>query len=124
MATRVVLIVAGIVGLLAGLDYLFATESAILSFNIGDATLPAMLFARATGAAILAMGVINILAAADAGSPALRAVLIGNVVAHTASLFGDFSGGIGANPIFWVAVVIHVAFIAAFGYLLATSETG
>lgn len=123
MATQIVLVAAGILGILVGLNYLFATETAVLSFNLGDATSPAMLFARTTGAAILALGVINILAAGDAGSPTLRAVIIGNIVAHAASLFGDFSQRVDGNPVLWITVVTNVAFVVAFGYLLASSRT-
>jgi hypothetical protein len=123
MISRIVLIVSGIIAIFVGLDYLLATESAILSFNLGDATMPARFFARTTGAAVLAIGVINILilAIGDTDSPALRVVVTGNIVVHTASLFGEFSESFERSPIFWVAVVIHVISIMAFGYLLATS---
>jgi hypothetical protein len=121
MATRVILIVTGIVAILVGLNYLFAAETAVLSFDVGDATLAARIFVRATGAAVLAIGVINVLSVGDPGSRALRAVMIGNVVVHAASLYGDYvAETFSRNAVLYVTSIVHVAFIVAFGYLLAT----
>ena len=123
VVTRIVLTVSGIIAVFLGLDYLLATESAILSFNLGDATLPVRFFARATGAAVLGIGVINILmlGVTDVNSPALRIVVTGNIVVNVASLVGEFSESFERNQIFWVAVALQVIFITAFGYLLTTS---
>src|ERR1700737_2263834 len=113
MVTRIVLTVAGIIAILVGLDYLLATESAILSFNLGDTTEPARFFARTTGAAVLAIGVINILSLAviDADSPALLAVVIGNIVFHSASLVGDFSDSFERSWPFWGTLIVHAVFV-------------
>jgi hypothetical protein len=55
----------------------------------------------------------------DTGSRALRAVMIGNIVAHAASLYGDyFVESFHRNAVLVTTSVIHVVFIAAFGYLL------
>jgi hypothetical protein len=121
MATQIVLIASGIIRILVGLNYLLATETAVLSFNLGDATLPSIHFAREMGAAILALGVINILVVSDTGSPMLRAVFIGNIVAHAASLFGDLNQRVDGNSVLWLTVVTDTVFIVAFGYLLASS---
>src|ERR1700730_6905518 len=102
IVTRAVLTISGIIAIFIGLDYLLATESAILSFNLGDATMPARFFARTTGAAVLAIGVINILilGISDTDSLALRVVVTGNIVVHTASLFSEFSESFERTPIF------------------------
>jgi hypothetical protein len=120
---RVVLTVSAMIAIFVGLDYLLAPESAILSFDLGDATLPARFFARATGAAILAIGVINIftLAVGDAYSLGLRIVVIGNIVFHIADIASEFSESFDRNPVFWIAAGLHIIFIIAFGYLLTTS---
>src|SRR5262249_2155074 len=107
---------------LIGLNYLFATESAVLAFNFGEATLPARLFARATGAAVLAIGVITLLSVGDTGSPGLPAPVVRHIRAPAARLFADFSEGFERNAILWVTVVIHVGVIVAFGYLLSASS--
>jgi hypothetical protein len=123
MITRIVLIVSGLLAILVGLNYLFFAQSAVLAFDIGDATLSARLFARATGAAVLALGVINLICVGDNGSRALRAVFIGNIVAHAASLYGDYvAESFERNAILLATSAIHVAFVVAFGYLLLTSR--
>jgi hypothetical protein len=125
MSTRVVLIASGIIAVLVGLNYLLFAESGVASFQIGEATLAARLFARATGAAVLAIGVINILSVGDTGSQALRAVIVGNIVVHAASLYGDYvAEGFDRNAILYVTTAIHVVFVAAFAWLLLAQARG
>jgi hypothetical protein len=118
MSLRIILIASGVVGILFGLFFLFGAESAIASYNLGDSTLPARLFARATGAALISFGVINILASSDTGSSALRAVVIGNIVVHLMSLGVDFSESYARNGGVWVGLAVHIIFIVAFGWAL------
>ena len=122
MATRIVLIVSGLIAILVGLNYLFLTESAVLSFAIGEASFPARFFARATGAAVLAIGVLNVLSVGDPGSRALRAVMVCNIVVHAASIYVDFSEPFTRNAVLWTTFVIHVVIIAAFLYLLLVRQ--
>jgi hypothetical protein len=118
MNLDLVLLVGGIVGGLFGIFFLFGAEAAIASYRLGASTLPARLFARATGASLIAMAVINFLSRGDAGSAALKAVVVGNIVVHLLSLGVDFSERYQRNAGIWVSLVIHIAFIAAFGYFL------
>ena len=118
MSLRVILIAAGIVAILFGLFLLFGAEAAIQQYNLGDSTLPARLFGRATGALLVSLGIINILASGDSGSPALRAVVIGNIVVHAFSLGADFSESYARNAGVWISLIIHVAFIVTFGWAL------
>jgi hypothetical protein len=119
MSLRVILIVSGAIGILFGLFFLVGAESAIQSYGLGDSTLPARLFARATGASIVSIGLINILASPDkSGSIALRAIAIGNIVIHVISLGVDFSEGYERNAGVWVGLIVHVVIIAAFAYAL------
>jgi hypothetical protein len=118
MALRVILIAAGIVGLLFGGFFLFGAEAAIGSYELGESTLPARLFARATGAGIFALSIVNLLSVGDRGSRALRAVVIGNIAIHAVSIWVDFSESYARNPGVWVGLLVHVVFIVAFGYAL------
>ena len=118
MNLRIILIVSGVVGILFGLFFLFGAESAIQSYNLGDSTLPARLFARAMGGSLVTLGIINLLASSDTGSSALRAIFVGNLLIHLISLGVDFSENYARNGGIWVSLVIHVAFIAAFGWAL------
>ncbi len=118
MTLRLILIVSGAVAILFGLFFLLGAESAIQSYNLGGSTLPARLFARATGASLVTLGVIDILASSDRGSPALRAIVIGNLLVHVLSLGVDFSESYARSASIWVSFVVHVLFIIAFGYAL------
>jgi hypothetical protein len=116
--TRVILIASGILAILFGLFFLVGAEGAIGSYGLGESTLPARLFARATGAGLISIGIINILASGDRGSPALRAIVIGNIVIHVLSLGVDFSESYAKSAGIWVGLAVHVIFIVAFGYML------
>jgi hypothetical protein len=118
MSRRVILLAAGVVGILFGLFFLFGAEAAIQSYNLGDSTLPARLFARATGAALISLGIIDILASSDRDSPALRAIVIGNLLIHLLSIGVDFSESYPRSAGVWIGLIVHVVFILAFGYLL------
>lgn len=118
MIVRVVLAVSGVVGLLFGAFFIFGADAAISSYNLGEPTLPATLFARATGISIAAVGFINLLSLADRGSPALYAVVTGNLLIHALSIAVDFSADYERNAGVWIGLAIHVVFIVAFGYVM------
>jgi hypothetical protein len=120
MATRGVLIASGSVAILVGLFYLFGTVAAVRSFELGEPVLLARHFARATGAAVLAIGVINILSVGDPGSRALRAVFVGNIVVHVLSIYTDLAESFARNTVLWITFGLHIVIIAAFVYLLVT----
>ena len=118
MSLRIILIASGIVGILFGLFFLLGSESAIQSYNLGDSTLPARLFARATGGLILSVGIINLLAYRDSGSSGLRAIIIGNILIHILSIGVDFSESYTRDVGVWIGLGVHVVFIVAFGWAL------
>jgi hypothetical protein len=118
MSLRIILIASGVIGILFGVLLFFGTESAIQSYNLGDSTLAARLFARGAGAAIFSIAVINLLASSDRGSPALRAIVIGNILIHVLSFATDFSESYARNASVYVSFAIHVIFIVAFGWVL------
>jgi hypothetical protein len=115
---RVTFLAAGAISLLFGLFFLLGAGNAIESYNLGAPTIPALLFARATGATLVGIGIANLLAAADPGSPALKALAIANLAIHLLSLWVDFSETYEHSAGIWVGLAVHVIFIAAFGYLL------
>jgi hypothetical protein len=115
---RATLVVSGAIGVLFGLFFLLAAGQAIASFELGSPTIPALLFARSAGAAILSLSLVNILAAFHPLSRTTRAIAIGNVVVHVLSIAVDFSENYPRNAGVWVGLAIHVILIAAFGYCL------
>jgi hypothetical protein len=110
--------IAGAIGLLFGLFFLLAAGQAIIANGLGEAGLAARLFARSTGAAIIAISVANLLAMFDRGSRALWALAVGNVVIHLLSIAVEFSERYPRNAGVWVGVAIHGVLIAAFAYCL------
>jgi hypothetical protein len=115
---RIIMLVAGVIATLFGLFFLLGAESAISSDNLGDSTLPARLFTRATGAGLIAIGVINLLASRDRGSPALQAIVIGNLLLHLIAIWVDFGESYARNGGIYVGLAVHVIFIIAFGWVL------
>ena len=113
---RVAFLAAGVVGLLFGLFFLLAADQAVTSFGLGAANLPALLFARSTGALITGLGIANLIAALDRGSRSQFALVIANIVVHVLSIFADFSENYPRNAGVWVGLAVHVIFIAVFGY--------
>ena len=118
MIIRVTFLAAGVVGLLFGLFFLLAAEQSITSFELGGPTIPALLFARSTGALIASLGVANLIAAFDRGSRAQYALVVGNILVHVLSIFADFSESYPRNAGVWIGLAVHIVFIAAFGYCL------
>jgi hypothetical protein len=118
MSVRIVLIAAGVVGLLFGLMFLLAPDMAIQSFQLGTADVASRLFAR-SGAALVSVAVMNFLASRDSGgSWALRGVLVVNLLLHVFGIGIDFTEAFPKTGGWLVGAVIHVIFIAAFGWYL------
>jgi hypothetical protein len=115
---RYTLLASGVAGLLFGLLFFLAPDQSIRSLEAGAPTVPALLFARSTGALILGVSIANLLAAFDRGSPALRALVVGNIAVHVLSDWADFSEGYARNAGVWAGIAVHVVLIAAFTYCL------
>ena len=115
---RATLLVSGVIGILFGLFFLLAAGQAVASFELGAPTIPALLFARSSGAAILSLSVVNILAVFHPLSRTTRAIVIGNVVIHVLSIATDFSENYPKNAGVWIGFAVHVILIVAFGYCL------
>lgn len=115
---RVTFLAAGLVALLFGLFFLLGADQAVGSFGVGAPTVPALLFARSTGALLTSLGIVNLIAAFDRGSWAQFGLVIGNIVVHVLSIFADFSESYPRTASVWIGLAVHVIFIAAFGYCL------
>ena len=74
------------------------------------------------GVVLLSVGVINILAKSDAGSPALRAVMVGNIVLHVLGFGIDvvqhLEGFVQASGVA-MGGLVHGLLTAGFAYFLA-----
>lgn len=68
MSLRIILIAAGVVGLLFGLMFLLAPDMAIQSFQLGTSDVASHLFARSEGAALVSVAVMNFVASRDPGA--------------------------------------------------------
>jgi hypothetical protein len=76
---------------------------------------------RWLGANLFAIGVINLLARHDAGSEALRAIMIGNIVLHVVALTLDImdnANGIVKTSGVIMGAVVHVGLALGFLYYL------
>jgi hypothetical protein len=62
MSLRIVLIVAGVLALLFGAYFLFWTDQAIQSFELGASDVAGRLFSRNLGGALICLGIINLIA--------------------------------------------------------------
>lgn len=125
MSLRIVLIAAGVVGLLLGLLFLLAPETAIQSFQLGTPDVASRLFARVTGSALFSVAIMNFVASRDTGgSWALRGVLVVNLLLHIFGIGLDFTEAFPKTGGWWVGTIIHVIFIAAFGYYLTKWREG
>jgi hypothetical protein len=76
---------------------------------------------RWLGANLFAIGVINILARNDAGSEALRAIMIGNIVLHLVAMTFDtidYTNGIVKGSGVVMGAIVHIGLSLGFLYYL------
>lgn len=84
----------------------------MLLLGLQDASAEVMLIARVAGTALLAIALMCGLAAQDAGSPELRAMLAGVLLYELAVALALGYAGIGlhlAGVLLWPAVLAHLA---------------
>lgn len=114
------LMVAAIVPGLFGLLNMFAPEG-VLSILTVDVNAGVTAVTRWYGFTTLSLGVINFLARSDPGSPALRAVMIGNVAFHVLAMgfqAADAIAGILTTSGLVMALVSHSLLAIGFIYFL------
>jgi hypothetical protein len=126
MSRSVFLIIAGVMALFFGLSMLLAPAQ-MLS-NMARDSPDARFVLQWMSCVLVAVGVINILSRNDTGSPALRAVLVGNVVLHVTGLGIDFyhhsQGFVQASGVMMGAVVHGLLIIGSAYYLSKLRVTG
>jgi hypothetical protein len=114
------LLLAGILASLFGLSMVFAPAQLLANMTT-DASAGAALVLRWMGCVLVSVGVINILARDDAGSPALMGVMVGNVLVHALGLIVDLvdyaTGFIRLSGIV-MGSVVHVGLLVGFLYYL------
>lgn len=118
MGIRILLVIAGLLALLVGALMIFAPDGMVVAFNVGDASMAARAFARAFGSALIAVGVMNLIAARDRGSPALDAILVANLLLHLLSPLLDFLEPFPKDASYWGSFALHAIFVIAFGWAL------
>lgn len=114
------LIIAALVPGLFGLANMLAPEG-LRSFLTADVNATAMAVNQWYGLTTFSLGIINFLARSDSGSPALRAVMIGNVVFHVLAVsfqsYNCIAGLLTASGLA-MAVVSHFLLVIGFVYFL------
>ena len=120
MILRITLVAAGLLAAVFGAFLLFGADAAIQSFALGNSDVASRLFARVFGGALISVAVMNFIASTDGGSsPALRAVVVANVLFHAFGIGTDFTETFPKTGGWWIGMAVHVVFILAFGYCLA-----
>jgi len=120
MSRSVFLVIAGVMALLFGVSMLAAPDQ-MLS-NMARDSPDARFVLQWMSCVLIAVGVINILSRTDAGSPALRAVILGNIVLHVLGLGIDFwhhTKGFVQTSGVMMGAAVHGVLIAGFAYYLS-----
>jgi hypothetical protein len=120
MKRNVFLTIAAILAVIFGSAMTFTPDKMIQ--NMATASDPSSLHVlQWAGNMLLTIGLINFLSRNDAGSPALRAVMIGNIFLHAGGLIVDwYHYSIGFVNVSGLAtgMVVHVLLIIGFVYYL------
>ena len=123
MNLRNFLTVAAIVAFVFGIGFVLIPVSLSALYGV---TLDAVgaVFAQLFAVALIGFGVLNWFARAahDQGGPAVRAILLGNLVGDGlgffVSLFNQISGRAGVNALGWSTVLIYLLLALGFAYFL------
>jgi hypothetical protein len=119
------LVLAGALGCLFGLGMILGPDQMLANMTTVSGS-EAALVLRWMGSGLVAIGLINILARNDAGSPALRAIMLGNIalhaIAYTLDLKDHRLGFIQTSAIV-MGSVVHLGLILGFlVYLRSAAE--
>jgi hypothetical protein len=115
------LVLAGVLACFFSLSMLFAPAQMLSNMTtITDASAPHVF--RWLGSALLAVGVMNLLARNDPGSDALRAIMVGNIVLHAVAIILDLMDhidGIVNKSGIVMGGIVHLGLIAGFAFYLS-----
>src|SRR5581483_1514977 len=116
------LIIHAVIGLLMALALIFAPQSMVKQFGLKLSDEVGRIFARSTGAGILALAVVNWVARDYTGSDVIVGVLWANVLIHVMTGCDDLRATLNKTykpaASGWGAVVFHGLFIIVFGFYL------
>jgi hypothetical protein len=115
---RYALIGAGIMALIFGSMFVFFVDFGIQSFEIGASDVTSRLLGRVLGVSLLAVALMNFMSAGDPGSPALKALVTGNLFMHVLGPAVDFAETFPITGAYLASAALHVVFIGWFGYCL------
>jgi hypothetical protein len=118
------LVLAGVLACAFGAGMLLAPQQMLANMTNASAAETAFVL-RWTGSGLIAIGVINILARNDPGSPALRAIILGNIALHVVAWLldlKDFRSGFVQTSAIVMGSVVHLGLMLGFlVYLRASS---
>jgi hypothetical protein len=121
MKRSVFLVIAGIIATFFGAGMIF-NPSQMLNMIPIETNQSTRVVLQWMGCPMIAIGLMNIMARKDPGGPALRAILLANILLH---FFGacvdayDFTHGFINNQGIIMGSVIHLGFIAGFLFYLS-----
>ena len=115
------LLIVAIIPLLFGLVMMFVPDKMLSNTLTSDANLQTHSVTQWAGFGVFTVGLINFLSRNDAGSTALRAIMIGNIVFHTLGVFFDiydYSIGVMKLAGLMTGLAPHSLLIIGFVYYL------
>lgn len=124
MSRKLFLIIAGVMAVIFGLGMLASPQQMLT--NMARDAREGELVLQWMGVVLLSVGVMNILSRNDPGSPALRAVMLGNILLHVLGfgidVYHHLLGFVQASGVVMGAVV-HGVLTTGFAYYLAKMKT-
>jgi hypothetical protein len=116
------LLIAAIIPLLFGLVMMMIPEKMLSNSLTSEANLQTLSVTRWVGFGVFTVGLINFLSRNDAGSIALKAIMIGNIAFHTLGVgfdIFDYSIGIMKLSGLITGLIPHSLLIIGFVYYLS-----
>ena len=118
-------LIASIIPFVFGILMIVAPDQLAAGMMVAPVTDPLNAWVRAVGTNLIGLACINFLARHAVWSPAVRAIIIGNIVVHLLGLATDWYGfGQGVITLGGAlqGLVIHSAFLVGFGYYLGSGR--
>jgi hypothetical protein len=127
MKRKHLLVISAVIAWLLGLMMMFMPDKmeGNLVISLNENLKNIHLLMQAVGAALFSIGWINFLARNDAGSKALNAILVGNILIHALNLaFDSYNYSQGAVTLSGIMTggIIHVFLLIGFIYFLFKKE--
>ena len=121
MKRSVFMVIAGILAIIFGCTMLF-NPGQMLTMVAIETNLSTKVVLQWMGCPLISVGIMNILARNDAGSPGLRAIMLGNIILHGLGwgidVYGYMQGYLLMSGLV-MGSVVHGLLIAGFWYYLS-----